>query len=339
MLTTDKRNSKACPEPVTTGRRFWQVVVIHFLRALVLLAAVASLAAVRYDVPPYVYPIAVVVSLTAIYVTAGQGSHFRPWAVYILGFVLFAHLRTLADETGNPARFQYAIDLEKMLFAGVVPTLWLQDHLYELGKTGALEVYSLATYLTYYPTAHLVALAVWRLNPSRFRLYVAAILATFYLGLTVSYVIPTAPPWLAGQTGDLPHVFRILKDVTDQVSPEAYQRGYEVAGTNDVAAMPSLHMAVTFVIAFIAWRFHPLAGLVALLYAASMGFALVYLGEHYVVDLLAGLLTAAIAWKLADWWWQRRQARASRPAAAQVGRPLFPMPPASVSDLTGQPDP
>ena len=30
-----------------------------------------------------------------------------------------------------------------------------------------------------------------------------------------------------------------------------------------------------------------------------MGFALVYLGEHYVVDLLAGFLVAFVAWKLA----------------------------------------
>ncbi len=33
-----------------------------------------------------------------------------------------------------------------------------------------------------------------------------------------------------------------------------------------------------------------------------MGFPLVYLGEHYVVDLLAGLLTAIVAWKLAARW-------------------------------------
>ena len=30
-----------------------------------------------------------------------------------------------------------------------------------------------------------------------------------------------------------------------------------------------------------------------------MGLALVYLGEHYVVDLLAGVLLALAAWKVA----------------------------------------
>jgi len=39
----------------------------------------------------------------------------------------------------------------------------------------------------------------------------------------------------------------------------------------------------------------PLAGVVGGAYAATLGFALVYLGEHYVVDLVAGLaLTLAV---------------------------------------------
>jgi membrane-associated phospholipid phosphatase len=39
----------------------------------------------------------------------------------------------------------------------------------------------------------------------------------------------------------------------------------------------------------------PLAGALGWAYTATLGFALVYLGEHYVVDLLAGVaLTAAV---------------------------------------------
>jgi membrane-associated phospholipid phosphatase len=32
------------------------------------------------------------------------------------------------------------------------------------------------------------------------------------------------------------------------------------------------------------------------LYAAVMAFALVYLGEHYVVDIIAGVALAVVAW-------------------------------------------
>ena len=289
------------------GGGFWRETAINLARLLLLVGALASLIAVRLDIPFYVYPIATGVLLAALYATVRGGSDFRVWAMYILAFVLFAHLRTLADETGNPTQFGYPIDLEKALFMGTVPTVWLQDHLYSFGKTRALELFSAFIYLTYFFAPHLAALAVWRLDRGRFRLYVVAVLITFYLGLAVSYVVPTAPPWLAGQSGDLPHVFRILQDIAGRVSPGAYQQAYEVAGPNDVAAMPSLHIAVTFIIAFMAWRFHPAAGGAALLYAVFMGFVLVYLGEHYVVDLLAGLGLAFVSWKLADRWWRRRE--------------------------------
>jgi membrane-associated phospholipid phosphatase len=305
-LTKDRSSRAIVPAATISARGLWRDAAIHFARLTLFLAALVLLVAVRSDVPLYVYAVAAVVSLAAIYITVREGSDLRVWAVYILAFLLFAHLRTFADEIGTPTRFGYVIDLEKALFMGTVPTLWLQEHFYVLGKARVLEIYSMSIYLTYFFAPHLVALVLWLLNSSRFRLYVVAILGTFYLSLAVSYLVPTAPPWLAGQTGDLPHVFRILRDIMNQVSPGAYQRGYEIAGSNDVAAMPSLHMAITFIIVFIAWRFHAVAGVVALLYAASMGFALVYLGEHYVVDLLAGLLAAIVVWKLAAWWWRRR---------------------------------
>jgi membrane-associated phospholipid phosphatase len=34
-------------------------------------------------------------------------------------------------------------------------------------------------------------------------------------------------------------------------------------------------------------------------YALTLGFGLVYLGEHYVIDLLAGLLLAEAIWRVA----------------------------------------
>ncbi len=284
-------------------RPLWRDAALHFARISLLLGALVLLVVVRSGVPPYFFVLAVAVSLAAVYVTVRAGGDFRVWAVYVLAFVLFTYLRTLADETGNPARFGYVVTLEKTLFMGSVPTLWLQERLYAAGRVGALEVSSLVVYFSYFLAPHLMALAVWRLDPGRFRPYVVAILGTFYACLAVSYVVPTAPPWKAGLVGDLPHVFRIIRDVSSGVSPDGYRRAYEIAGPNDVAAMPSLHMAIPLITAFMAWRLHPVAGAVAFFYVAAMAFALVYLGEHYVVDLLAGLLVAVVVWKLV--WWRR----------------------------------
>jgi membrane-associated phospholipid phosphatase len=53
--------------------------------------------------------------------------------------------------------------------------------------------------------------------------------------------------------------------------------------------MPSLHFATSVMSAHVLSDVGRAEGTVAWVYAGTLGFALVYLGEHYVIDLLAGL--------------------------------------------------
>jgi membrane-associated phospholipid phosphatase len=64
---------------------------------------------------------------------------------------------------------------------------------------------------------------------------------------------------------------------------------YSVFGGNPLAAMPSLHFATSVMAALLLAEVGPLAGALGFGYTATLGFALVYLGEHYVVDLLGGV--------------------------------------------------
>jgi membrane-associated phospholipid phosphatase len=91
----------------------------------------------------------------------------------------------------------------------------------------------------------------------------------------------------------------------EHLAPGLYQQGENTAGTNAVAAMPSLHSAVPWLMAIAFWKYRWFRWL-ALWYAASMSFAVVYLGEHYFVDAAAGLAAAAVAWlatgRILHWW-------------------------------------
>lgn len=62
---------------------------------------------------------------------------------------------------------------------------------------------------------------------------------------------------------------------------------------NPIAAMPSLHQAFTLLMALVLWRERRWLGVLGGLYALAMGASLVYLGEHYLVDVLAGAALAA----------------------------------------------
>jgi hypothetical protein len=86
---------------------------------------------------------------------------------------------------------------------------------------------------------------------------------------------------------------------------------YSVFGGNPFAAMPSLHFATSLMAALLLTEVGPVAGALGWGYTATLGFALVYLGEHYVADLLAGaVLTGAV----------RRLAPRAGPVVAGVAR-------------------
>lgn len=257
-------------------------------------------------VPPYLFILALALPLIGIILVTGRGERLA-WTAYILGFVVFAYLRAVADLTPVPVAFDYVIAADRWLGGGVVPTVALQESFYTLGNPTAWDYYTLLIHFTYFFVPHLFAFTLWTRDRSLFRRYVVAALAAYYAGLIACALLPTAPPWLAGQTGALPHVFRVAEDVYGGVSPEVYDYAYAVAGTNAVAAMPSLHQAIAVLIALAATRIHPVAAMLGWAYAVSMGVALVYTGEHYVVDLLAGAALAGVMW-----WIGRRLAHRDR---------------------------
>ena len=79
------------------------------------------------------------------------------------------------------------------------------------------------------------------------------------------------------------------------------------AKVNLVAAIPSLHAAMTLAIAAFLWHrvhrgWHPL--LVA--YVLVMAFTLVYTAEHYVIDILLGWALAAVVMVAIKWFKSRR---------------------------------
>lgn len=299
--------SQAPASTAAIASQRWAGIAATAGRLALLGAALFMLAFIRSGVPLYVYAGAVGISLAAVWVTVRDSADLKTWALYLTGFVVFAQLRTFADETGIATQFGYVIDAEKALFFGEVPTIWLQSKLYEVGQIQSLEPPTIVIYVTYFVFPHLAVFAAWRFDRERFPVYAGGVLGVVYIGLLVSVLLPTAPPWLAGQTDDLPHVYRVLKDIANEVTPATYQAAYETIGPNDVAAMPSLHSAIPAVIAFIAWSRAPRpVAVAAWVYMLAMGFSLVYLGEHYVVDVLAGI---GVAWvvTVALTAWERRR--------------------------------
>ena len=118
--------------------------------------------------------------------------------------------------------------------------------------------------------------------------------AVFDLGTIAYWSMPTAPPWYAAQegrlgNGEFPKVRRMMIEYGEQFWKSGWQPLYSFLAGNPLAAMPSLHFATSVMAAHVLADTGPVAGAIGWTYALTLGLALVYLGEHYLVDLLAGL--------------------------------------------------
>lgn len=256
------------------------------IRAAVVALLFATLAALAGGYHRYQVAVAVPLVLTAFVPRAGRA--FRMCALYIGGFALFVWSRGYADDIGMAVWDPGVIDAAVF---GAVPTTVLQRATYTPGAPSLFDYLMLATYLTYFASQSVVAVALWAVRSHLFARYVVAGVAMLLASNVAAALAPAAPPWMAG-------THRI---VTNMLAPGVASYGQRVAGTNEVAAMPSVHMAVTWLIVCAAWQTHWTLRLPALLYAAAMALALVYMGEHYVVDLLMG-----VAITQAAWWWAGR---------------------------------
>src|SRR3954469_25336465 len=92
----------------------------------------------------------------------------------------------------------------------------------------------------------------------------------------------------------------IVPPVWDHLGVPAMQSVYEDGRlVNTVAAMPSLHAAYPFMLLLFFWSSAGRVVRVGLsLYTIAMAFTLVYGGEHFIADILAGWAMAGAAYAL-----------------------------------------
>lgn len=223
-----------------------------------------------------------------------------PLAIYTVAWLAFSLLRAGMNDLGMPDQGATFAALDRFLAGGVTPTERLQAAFYTPGSIGVLDAIATGVYTSYYAAPHLAAVGLW-LYGSRtgklaaFRSYLFGSIAMLAVGLALYGLLPTSPPWIEATVEDDMRVYRITRAANAGETRDPEQVYTFFTDPNPVAAMPSLHTAITVVMAFALWRARRWLGIAGGVYSLAMGFSLVYLGEHYVVDVLAGAgLAAAI---------------------------------------------
>ena len=192
-------------------------------------------------------------------------------------------------------KIDYPIAVDRVLGLGVPPTLRLQRAFAKPGRISRFERVLVWCHWTWFFTPHASLAYVLVRRYDRFAFAAARMYTVFDLGAIFYWAIPTAPPWWAALRGRLDdrstiRVRRMMIEYGEQFWGPRWEGLYDVLGGNPLAAMPSLHFATSLMGAHLLSEVGPIAGAVGWTYSALLGIALVYLGEHYAADLLAGVV-------------------------------------------------
>lgn len=194
-------------------------------------------------------------------------------------------------------RVDYPLAIDRALGLGVPPTLRLQRAFSAPGTVNRFERVLVWCHWMWFFVPHMSVGYVLLRTPERFPSAAVRMYTVFDVGAIFYWTVPTAPPWWAAEHGRLDdgrplRVRRMMIEYGQQFWGDRWSGLYDVLGGNPLAAMPSLHFATSLMSAHLLAEVGPVAGAVGWTYAATLGFALVYLGEHYAVDLIGGAALA-----------------------------------------------
>ncbi len=279
------------------------------------------------------------------------GAFLRDWIPFVLLVFGYEFLRGIAGEfvtgggtVGNRAReelpnvrVENLVAFDRALFLGHEPVSTLQAWIYTRDDPRWWDYFAVAIYAMHFALPCIFAFLLWVKKKEWFWQFTLALCLMTYSAFAFFLLYPAAPPWLANSWGVVSGIGWPAGQVTSSIGYDPIRTLdtvsiWQNASPHPVAAMPSLHAAFPWLVLLFAVRCFGWRGLIALPYNVGLWFSVVYLANHWVVDVLAGIAWATLAFVLVDWtwWWIARRKGFSAPASLQwlsnqIGRAFAPV--------------
>ena len=267
----------------------------------------------------------VVLALLVIAIAIGRGRTFiADWGPFLILFFAYEAMRGFASKTGFAPHDLSG--LERWVFGGTLPTVTLQHAFYRPDVLGVQDIVAMFFYFMHFPLPIVVGFVFWVRSREHYRRFVAALLLMAMLSFVTYLFWPSAPPWWqfrAATTGGEEMVHKILNETVDKIWGKNYFVSplYSHLNPNQFAAFPSLHAAFPTLAAVYAWSRYRVLAIALIAWTAAVALSIVYLGEHYVVDILDGLLYVAVATIIVEAVTRWRARRLTEPKPATPARP------------------
>jgi len=146
-------------------------------------------------------------------------------------------------------------------------------------------------YGLHFPLIIIAAVLFWYSNRTIYRRYVYSLVAVSYVSLIFYVIAPSAPPWYNGV------VTNLLATTSAQAGSTGIIGEFAKIGSliesDKFAAFPSLHAAYAVLFGYFTIKLRKIYALVSVPIVGGILFSTIYLGQHYIVDLVGGIAIAA----------------------------------------------
>ncbi len=242
------------------------------------------------------------IGLSAIVSWRRVVSGYGCFASYAAIWGTFHAIRARADNTEYVDRVSsLVLRWERSVFFGSIPSSTLQSYFYDPTGFHWYDYFLTLIYASFFVVPLAFAVVTICINRNLFFRYSLALATLFFIGCVVFVALPTMPPWMISSQSwnQQPHIERIAFHVMGFLQSNIFDRPGETLSAldaNPLAAMPSIHTGVTMLFFLASRQYCRRWQIASLFYVVLMGIALVYLGEHSVLDVFAGILAAIAAW-------------------------------------------
>ncbi len=244
-----------------------------------------------------------VLILLIAFLTGKAEIFVRDWTPPLFLILMYECLRSIIPKVNPFVHFQPMIKFDQFIF-GQLPNISLQNLLFEAFHLHWYDYLGSLLYSSHFIVPLIIAFIFWLTDRENFENYTFCIIGVSYLAFLTYLLFPAAPPWLAAQSGviatPINHVTEIV--LTKLSGSLSLPITYKVLKANLTAAVPSLHTAYPILTALFISKKYPKLSLPIIFYALAICFALVYLGEHYIFDIILGIIFALAVYLTVHNW-------------------------------------
>lgn len=218
---------------------------------------------------------------------------FVPFVVLLLVYESF---RGVAEELGQRVNYLFMPTADKLLAAGRLPTVEFQRWWWH----GNIMWYDFAfygAYMLHFVLPFCLAAFVWKTRAKHYWQVITAYVTVSFAGFLTFLLFPAAPPWLASEKSMIEPITRISSKVFFALGINDFPSVYNKLSPNQVAAVPSLHAAYATIFAiFITRLYSSRWRWLAWIYPIIIWVGTIYTGEHYLIDIIIGVIYAVASY-------------------------------------------